>query len=76
LGATLVGTPVGIVQGIAHLVGGLPVRLLIAALAGGSPRRCEQRRPARPLGQDLLMAIFLASSCFGSGMRISRTPAL
>jgi hypothetical protein len=59
-GATVAGTGGGIVQGIAHLADGLARALLLIAA----------------FGQDLLMAILLASSCFGSGIRISRTPSL
>jgi hypothetical protein len=38
--------------------------------------RPDAHRAGMAGGQDLLIAIFLGSSCFGSGTRISSTPAL
>jgi len=54
-------------MGTFTLVSGL-ARALYSSLRPGPGRRGS-------LGQELLMAIFLAGSGFGSGMRISSTPA-
>jgi len=77
-GATAAVAAVGGVHHDTHLLNGL-ARVLLLLGAPGRHLAAWLRFSAGQrggLGQDLLMAIFLASSCLGSGMRISRTPSL